>query len=61
MTQDFVLIDPPITPYSSREDVSRWADVCRRAVSDNPGSAEWQEALAYAEGVLAEITEPIAR
>jgi len=53
----FVLVDPPITPYSPRDDVLRWAEECRRALLDNPGSAAWQEALRYADALLAE-TEP---
>lgn len=49
-----VLVDPPITPFSPRDDVLRWADECRQALSDNPGSAAWQEALDYAEALLDE-------
>lgn len=51
------LVDPPITPYSPRDDILRWADECRQALRANPGSAAWQDALDYAESLLVE-TEP---
>lgn len=53
----FVLVDPPVTPYSPRDDVVRWAGECRQAVLDNPGSAAWREALDYAESLLNEPTK----
>ncbi len=51
--KNFVLIDPPITPYSSREEVVAWLDVCRQALAENPDYAEWAGALAEAERMLA--------
>ncbi len=50
---DFVLIDPPVTPYSPREEILLWAEVCRQELLGNPESKEWQEAILYTDNLLA--------
>ena len=39
---DFVLIDPPVTPYSPMSELLAWVDVCRAALEEDPGSPEWR-------------------
>ena len=54
---DFVLIDPPVTPYSPMSELLAWVDVCRAALEEDPGSPEWEAALADAEGMAAAAGE----
>ncbi len=48
----YTLIDPPITPYSSKSEILAWIAVCREKLSKEPDSRDWQEALAHAEEML---------
>lgn len=49
---DFVLIDPPVTPFSTHGEILLWVDICRLEVSKYPESQEWKAALLYAESLV---------
>lgn len=53
----FVLIDSPLTPFSTRREIVQWAAYCRNqaALSGNPVSREaWQRELDETERLLAQ-------
>lgn len=47
------LIDEPITPYSPAAEIEAWIERCRREIEKQPENADWREALARAQEMLA--------
>lgn len=51
----YILIDRPITPFSSSADIDEWIELCRLELSRNPESQQWADELSYAEGIVKEM------
>lgn len=57
MKVGFVLIDSPLTPFSTRREIEQWVACCRdqATLSSNPVSREaWQRELDETERLLAQ-------
>lgn len=50
----YTLIDPPVTPFSPREDIERWIETCKIKVAELPSDQQWEVALFDAESMLQE-------
>lgn len=48
----YTLVDPPVTPYSSIEELRAWVAECERRVRDDPPDAGWVAALDQARAWL---------
>ena len=48
----FVLIDPPVNPFSPKDEIQAWVEYCRKRFTEQPDSREWKEALDEALRIL---------
>ena len=48
----FVLIDPPVNPFSPKDEIQAWVERCRKQLAQQPDSREWKDALDEALRIL---------
>lgn len=48
-----LIVDPPITPYSSVDSIKVWIKECEEELAKNPDNEQWLDALSDARRILA--------
>jgi hypothetical protein len=47
----YTLVDPPVTPASSRSEIEAWVKYCRARAAEHPADQGWALALDEAESI----------
>jgi hypothetical protein len=53
----YTLVDPPVTPHASIDDLRAWVAECERRAQANPDDDGWTRALEQARAWLAQAEQ----